>query len=282
MQDLDAFLDRAEHLPPAPRILPQLLAKLASTDTDSREVVELISYDPALTAKVIQLCNSAFFASATPVDNLHEAVNRLGFQSVYFLVTSISGTELLRPSQDNSGIDAGRLWKHSVLTALAAQVMARDRNDDEALAFTAGLLHDLGKIVLAEVLRENYARLLSETAENQYALMTTEKMLLGVTHAEVGSHLLKRWNFPEALVESVAWHHQPNEAPNHSRLAAFVYCGDMMAHFLGHSVGDQPFSMRGREEAATILELTPADLPRYTSQTLEQFALVDALCELKF
>ncbi|MBI5386493.1 MAG: HDOD domain-containing protein [Verrucomicrobia bacterium] len=281
VKNLDVFLDRAEHLPPAPRILPQLLVKLAEPDTDTGEVVELIAYDPTLTAKALKFCNSAFYGLATPVDSLHDAVNRLGFQSIFILVASISGSHLVAAGRQEYGIDSTLLWKHSVVTALAAQGLARDRGDDETSAFTAGLLHDIGKLVLADALQEKYAELLQESADKQQSLLDAEEAFLGANHAEIAGRLLERWNFPPSLTAAVAWHHEPGKAQAHERLAACVFLADMVAHFLGHSFGHQPFSMRSHEEATRILGVSPADMPRYMTDTVSRFDMVDALCDLR-
>src|SRR5215216_5933247 len=107
MQELDEYIDRVKNLPPAPRILPELLVLLRQEDIDSSRVVELISYDPAITAAVLRLCNSAYFAGGSPADDLQEAVNRLGFRQVYLLVAAVSGAKLLGPAQSGYGIDPG-------------------------------------------------------------------------------------------------------------------------------------------------------------------------------
>jgi putative nucleotidyltransferase with HDIG domain len=277
MQDLDQYIDRVKHLPPAPRILPELLALLREENVDSSRIVSLVSLDPSLTAHVLQLCNSAFFATASPADDLQEAVMRLGFKEVYRLVAAVTGSRALAPAQTGYGINQGELWRHSVTSALAAQLIAQRLGEDENLVFTATLLHDLGKIVLSEALENAYSKILEETEKNQQSLLETEKKILGCDHAEVGGRLLERWKFPDAIVGAVWYHHAPRSAdPNH-RLASFVYLGNMIAHFLGHGFGHQAFALRGRAEALEILELSPSALPHYMIETVEQMTLVEAM-----
>jgi putative nucleotidyltransferase with HDIG domain len=147
-----------------------------------------------------------------------EAVNRLGFRQIYTLVAAVSGARALSPSQRGYGINAGELWRHSVTAAVAAQLIARRTADDESTVFTAGLLHDIGKIVLAEALEHIYAKLVEESQTQQAALVETEKRLLGVEHAEIGGRLLSRWKFSENLVSAVWFHHRPAAAAPHQRL----------------------------------------------------------------
>ena len=114
MNELDDYINRVKRLPPAPRVLPQLLQLLGQPEVASEKVVNLITYDPALTASVLQLCNSAFFGLGTPVSDVAEAVTQLGFQQIYRLVVAASSSRTLTPPQKGYAIDQGELWKHSV------------------------------------------------------------------------------------------------------------------------------------------------------------------------
>jgi putative nucleotidyltransferase with HDIG domain len=277
MQELDDYINRVKNLPPAPRVLPRLLAVLNKPDVDTSEVVDLITFDPALTAQVLKYCNSAFFASAVPATDIQEAVTRLGFNQIYRLVAAFSGVKALFPAQKGYGFGAGELWKHCVAAAVAAQQIAEDLDEDPNVAFTAALLHDIGKIILAEALEHIYAKLVEETESNQYSLLETEKKLLGAQHAEIGGRLLALWKFPANLVAGVWFHHQPSGALTHERLAAFVYLGNMIAHFMGFSYGHQAFAFRGRSEALDILKISTDRLPHYMIQTFERIEAVEIM-----
>ncbi len=277
MTDLDDFINKVKHLPPAPRVLPELLALLRNEDVDTTKVVHVIAYDPSLTAAVLQLCNSAFYAPASRIGDLSQAVTWLGFRQVYQLVTAVIGSRTLGPAQKGYGIDKGELWQHAVATAVAAQLLARKVGDDESLVFTAALLHDVGKIVLSEALEQVYAQLIEDSQHNQHSLLEAEKALLGVHHAEIGGRLLARWKFPDAIVNAVWFHHQPRGAAEHERLASLIYLGNLIAHFLGHSYGHQAFALRGRAEALEILDLNPDTLPHHMMETVEQLAVVNAM-----
>jgi putative nucleotidyltransferase with HDIG domain len=277
MQELDDYINKVKHLPPAPVVLPQLLPLLNQPDIDCSRVAEVITYDQSLTAAVIQTCNSAYFAGRSPVEDIQEAIQRLGFREVYQIVLAVSGARVLGPAQKGYGIAEGELWRHAVCTAVAAQLMADDKGEDTSVVFTAALMHDVGKLVLAGALESIYAKVVGETELNQYSLLETEKKLLGVQHAEVGGRLLARWKFPANLVSAVWFHHQPEAAKPHERLASYVYLGNMIAHFMGYGFGHQAFALRGRAEALEILGLTADDLARYMMKTLEKFEEVQKL-----
>lgn len=277
MQELDDYINRVQHLPPAPKILPQLLALLGRDDVESGQVVDLMMYDPSLTAAALHLCNSAYFSGGTQVTNLSEAVARLGFNKIYQLVAAVGGARALTPAQKGYGIDEGELWKHSVTAAVAGQLMAKELGDDENLVFTCGLLHDIGKVVLAQALDHIYAKMIEDVEKNQTALVDAEKKLLGVQHAEIGGRLLARWKFPPNIVAAVWFHHHPAMAAVHQRLASYVYLGNMIAYFIGHGYGHHAFALRGRAEALEILGMKGDDLPRFMIQTYENFEVVNAL-----
>lgn len=277
MQELDEFLDRAEQLPPAPQTMFQLLQLLNDPDVDTSKVVELISYDPALTADILQACNTAYFAPGDRVVNVAEAVVRLGFQEVYRIVAGICVGRLASPLQPGWGVDSARLWRHSAAAAVAAQLVAKDAGVDAPLAFTAGLLHDLGKIVLACVLERIYATLVEEAEREQFFLLEAERRRLGVQHAELGGRLLTRWNSPPALVAAVAFHHQPAGALGDERVAACAHVGNLIAHFAGLGGGEAAFSFRGRPEALRILGLGTERLPPYITQAMENLSMIELL-----
>lgn len=277
MRHVDDYLNGIKTLPPAPRVLPELLNLLREENVDSERVVSVIACDPGLTAKVLQLCNSAAYGLATPAEDLQEAVTRLGFNQVFQMVAALVGSATLAPPQPGYGIDRGELWKHSIAAAVAAECVARERGDASSIVYTATLLHDIGKIVLSDALVQEYGRLLADTEQNQQPLVEAERKILGTDHAEVGGRLLARWRLPASLVEAVTHHHAPAQAGEHARLAAYTYLGNMLAHFMGYGYGHVPFALRGRGEAMDILGLDQDSLPRFMIQTFERLNLINTL-----
>ena len=280
MQAIDDYIKNVRYLPPAPRVVPDLMKLLNQENVDSSRVVRMVSLDPSLTANVLRLCNSAYFAAATPTTDLQEAVTRLGFRQVYQLVTAATGAKLLTTPSKGYGMDPGELWKHSVAAAIAAQLMARKLHEDENQVFTAALLHDIGKVILSQAVEDSYDKIFREAEIHQISILECEKKVLGVNHAEVGGRLLEKWKFPNNVIAAVAHHHSPRGARQHERLASFVYLGNMIAYFMGHGFGHIAFAMRGREEALSILGLAPESVPQFMMETFEQMNVIDALFSL--
>jgi putative nucleotidyltransferase with HDIG domain len=275
----DYFTD-IDNLPPAPQILPQLLRLLTDVDTDMGRIVELISLDAGLTAKVMQACNSAFLGAATPARDVAEAVNRLGFQSIYRMVAVVTGMRTLRPPT-GLNLDPAALWRHSVTTALAAQLIAKEQNADEGVAFTAGLLHDLGKILLANYWKKAYATLAAEVAATPWEQAARERAAWSIDHAELGGHLLAKWQFSPNITAAVWHHHHPAQAAPHERITACVCLANAIAHTT-EQPGDlaEVIVIPGHEDVLHILDLDTERLANYLAQTRENFDFINAMCRL--
>lgn len=280
MQRIDDYINKAHHLVPAPHILPQLMPYLNNPESDNSKVVEVISYDPSLTASVLRVCNSAFYSHGTSIDNLLQAVNRLGSLEVYRIVVAVTGAVTLSQGKKGQGIEATVLWAHSVATAVCAQSVAKDLGDDENKAFTAGLLHDVGKIILASAMEKPYDTLFVE-ASDSVALVGIERKQFGCDHAEVGGRLLEKWKFPAYMVAAIRFHHNPSVAKPHERLAACVYLGDSLAYFMGYGYGRHTQSLKDRDAVLAILNISPQQLPNYVEQCFATLKSVKALYKLE-
>lgn len=280
MQSVDKFIDQIDALPSAPQILPKLLSVLAEPDTDVERVTDLIAYDPGLTAKVLQLCNSAWLASATPASDIGEAVSRLGMRCIYRLVAAVNGSRALRPTKPVAGLEPDVLWKHSVVTALAAQFMAQDQGQEESAVFTSALLHDAGKVVMAQAYKADYGQLLLQCQTEPATLSSREQEQFGMEHAAVGGRLLAKWQFPEAMVGGVTHHHQPGSANGWKRQSAYVCLADALAHFVDDPSRESCPAGSAAASALGILGLSQEDVLHYRDRTLENFEFVNALCRL--
>jgi HD-like signal output (HDOD) protein len=267
MLTIDALIGSIKDLPPAPRNLVRLLDLLNQTDVDIDQVVGLIEFDAALTAQVIRQCNSAYLGSATPASDLREATARLGLNQIFQIVVALSSAAAMRPAQKGYGIEPGELWKHSVTAALAGKLLALEKDDNASLVFTACLLHDVGKIALSHKLEGRYHEVLAETQRSQRPMLHIERDLLGFDHAAVGGRLLETWCFPASLSEPVRFHHDPASAPEHRKLAAYTYLGNMIACLIGAGCGHEALALTSRAEALELIDIDIQDIPRFMTKT---------------
>jgi putative nucleotidyltransferase with HDIG domain len=263
MQALYDYIREAEHLLPAPQVLPQILPLLNQPDADVKTVVDLIAYNQTLTGNVLRVCNSACFSRGTPIDSLQHAVAHLGFRQIYDIVVSVVSVVALARPQKGYGVEANELWNHSVATAVAAQIVARDCSEDQQIAFTAGILHDIGKIVLSLALEDVEDKVAFESAKRSLTPYEFEMELLGVNHAEVGGRLLEHWKLPEHLVGGVRYHHDAARANGNKRLAACVHVGNFIAYLMGYGYGKYLLDFKAHGESLEILNLTPESTTQY-------------------
>jgi putative nucleotidyltransferase with HDIG domain len=264
---LDHYIDRVKILPPAPRTLTQLLLVLREEDVPAARVVELIRFDAALTAKILRHCNSAAFGFKEPSQDILDALIRLGFNEIYRMAAAIVAETTLAGALPGYGLGSGDLWQHSVVAAVSARLLARNIGSDENLAFTGGILHDIGKIVLSGALAQAGASRLRDGGNAGCCAAERDKLLLGVGHAELGGRLLERWGFPESLIGAVSYHHDPLQAAAHARLAACVYLGNVVANLMGYGPADALGKAQARPEILQFLELPSQDVELLMAET---------------
>ncbi len=256
-------------------MLTKLLPKLADVDAHFDDVVDIIALDPGLTAELLRICNSAFFGQSEPIVNVQDAVARVGYQSVYLLVAMINGANSF-PQPSPRGIDVGRLWAHSVTTAFSSKYIAESVHQDGNLLFTAGLLHDVGKIVLAQAQPGALNGELYGPSED--AGLKHEKALFGCTHAEVGTALLKRWGLPQKLITAVSHHHEPNGVNGLEPLAACVELGDLFSH---GQVDRRVLATPQFMSRLTALELGPQAMQGWFKKLQKNQQLIDGMSQLQ-
>lgn len=207
-------VSRLGDLPALPSLYQEILVELQREDPSPQRVGEVVGRDLAMAAKLLQLVNSAFFGLSRAVHNPVEAVRYLGIETVKALVLSLHLFSELRPAPVQ-GFSAEGLWDHSLRVGMAARRIAWNETHTTSVAdssFTSGLLHDVGRLVLATHLPHDYGGVLSQVGCDEEGLRTQEQERLGVSHAEVGAYLLGLWGLPQEIVEATVLHHLPSRA----------------------------------------------------------------------
>ena len=204
-------------LPSLPTTYVLLLEECRSVDASVLKIADVISQDMAMTAKVLQMANSAFFGRRRRVSDPLQAVQLLGLNTVKALVLSAYAFGVYERRARTPGFSFERLQAHSVMTGAFARVIAAaERTPEQMLddASVAALLHDIGRLILAATLPTEYGRALDLAAARDIPIPDAEMEVFGATHAEVGAYLLGLWALPDAVVEAVAYHHAPRRCVN--------------------------------------------------------------------
>jgi putative nucleotidyltransferase with HDIG domain len=252
-----------KNLPPVSHAALKLVGLLDQAAVSNEDVVQVLKYDNVLTAKLLRACNSPYYGFDEPVASVEQAVLILGHQQILHIVLSIAFGGAMSAPLPGYSAEAKDLWAHSLTTAMAADRMARGNIAmvlEPAVAFTAGLLHDIGKLALNHVLTPDVqSDIRRRINDDKLSRSEAEKAILGTDHGEVGACLLESWRLPAEIVEAVANHHRPVYEPE-PRLSAPIHVANCVAHMIGSAPGWEGFAERTNERAAEALELSPENI----------------------
>jgi HD-like signal output (HDOD) protein len=211
-EELQAVVSRLQALPSLPTLYLEVTQELENSEPSLPRITRLVSEDMAMTAKILQLVNSAFFGLRCRISSPMQAVQMLGLDTLRALVLSTHVFDKFR-SHSLGEAEISYLWKHSLAVAGFAKHIAASEEADRQLiddCFTAGLLHDAGKLILASAMENKYQHVLEAVRKGGQKLIPAETEILGCNHAEIAAYLLGLWGLPEAVIDGVAWHHDPS------------------------------------------------------------------------
>ena len=211
-KELQGVVSRLQALPSLPSLFLEVTKELDSSEPSLPRIAHLISEDMAMTAKILQLVNSAFFGLRCRISSPMHAVQMLGLDTLRALVLNTHVFYKFN-AQTLGEAEICYLWKHSLAVASFAKHIAESEQADRQLVddcFTAGLLHDAGKLILASAMENTYRNVLDAVRKDGKKLITAEVEILRCSHAEIAAYLLGLWGLPEAVIDGVAWHHSPS------------------------------------------------------------------------
>jgi putative nucleotidyltransferase with HDIG domain len=223
----------ARDLPALPAAVLDLLDLFARDAIENHVLAAKIALDPALSAKTLRLANSSFYGLARHVSSLGDAVAVLGLRTMRSIVTTAAlASGAPRPACD--GFDLQTFWRHAIAVAVATKLVALEIGADPEAAFTAGLLHDMGRLAMASAHPKLYAQVLAHGDTHGDELARREHEMFGVDHAEAGALVAEHWRFPQVIVDAIGGHHPRRLAAGGAALTHQVGLGDQLVHALDH------------------------------------------------
>lgn len=224
-------------LPSVSPALARIIQITNSPDASAEQVAEVVMLDQSLATKVLRIANSAYYSRRVKAETITEAVVTLGFSSIRHLAASASVIDALFPKQMFPGFDWREMWSHSVTCAVGTEVIyARmSRMQGAESAFVAGLLHDVGKLIIARALPQRFLQVVDACREYNRPMELEEQALLSTNHAKIGGDLARSWQFPESLIEAILYHHSPEDSPKYEALARAVGAANMLAKRMSRS-----------------------------------------------
>ncbi|HEV8128486.1 MAG TPA: HDOD domain-containing protein [Candidatus Eisenbacteria bacterium] len=223
--------ERTVTLPTFPAVASRLIEEVARPDATSEEIGKILSFDPALTARTLKLANSDFYGFPRKVGSVDLAVLVLGTNTIRDLVLTSSVVQAM--GRTGSALEG--LLGHAMASGIAARALAeRAKYRLTGDAYAAGLLHDVGKVVLRESDPARFDQVLAQCRERGTVDLDAERKRFGSDHAEVGGWLAERWGLPADIVEAIACHHRPEAASRNSALASLVHIANFLAQRAGY------------------------------------------------
>jgi putative nucleotidyltransferase with HDIG domain len=269
---LEQLVDEVRDLPlTVSDVLAQVITECDNADASVSSLARIMAADQALAAMVLKLANSAYYGYARRIESLPDAVVLLGFASVKNLAITASITRLLATDKDDLSEIRQGIFEHSLATAVGARILGRTRRVSGEKAFVAGLLHDLGLIILVCYAKDRFRTLRAASEERGVSIEDVEEEILGFTHAELGARVAAEWQFPPALCDALRHHHAPQLAESDRTLSHAVHLADWVAKRLSIGFVDPVVPESPDAGAAKDFDVSEASLPRLESDVLAEF-----------
>ncbi len=266
----EAIMRALQKVPTMPAVVPHLFEMVQQPDLPIQDLVSAVEYDPGLTSNVLRMANSAYFVGVRAIGSLQEAIVRLGMNRVVELVVAASTAPLVGQPVRGYDLAAGQLSEHSIAVAVGAEALAEELGQaPPRYAFTAGMLHDLGKVVLGTFLEVDVEPILEVAFTRRVPFEEAEHQILGVSHPEVGSVLLEHWNLPYELVEAVRYHHTPESVTGSSLLVDLIHVADQVAIESGVGSGIDGLHYRAFPAVWDRLKLKPAQAEKVLCKMMD-------------
>ncbi len=263
-QKLDVLIGHIHTLPSMPKVIIDIMQSFDNDKIDTSTLAKQIESDMGIVAKVLRVANSPFFGLSGQISSIFEAIVVVGFNNLRGLVTSAAIINAL-PKQLNT-LDLQLFWQHSIRTAVCARMLAKTVGIDQEAAFTAGLLHDVGLLVIGmhftETMEENNLPFDAGTPES----LQFEREWVGMDHATLGGEVAKYWHFPDTMSQAIAQHHAPQETGHPKALIDVLYVANLFSHNLNQSLVDDAQLQVSAQERLGINKSTLASLATEANQ----------------
>ena len=226
-----------DSFPSMPAAAARMLTLMDDANANASQIEKVLRWEPGLTANILKLTNSAYFGLSRKIGSVRQAVVLLGWKRVAQLVITTCVNAIMNRPISGYKLPVGELWRHSIAVSVAAEGLAKEVNLAPAEEiFTAALVHDLGKLVLDALVRDEL-QAIEMAASQGVPFEVAEHMVLGTDHAEIGARILEGWSFPSEIVMAVRWHHDPDSAAQPGPLVDIIHVANILCLMIGLGLG---------------------------------------------
>lgn len=269
---IEQIVEKTSDLPTIPQAAIRVMRETQSSSASAHSVARILVTDQALSAKVLRLANSAYYGLSRKISDLSEAVVVLGMKSVKNLALMAGTYPWMQRPLTGYALGPHEMWRHAFGTAVASQLVARvSRKAPEDLAFTAGLLHDIGKVALSVWVENKMGAILLYAGREQISFDEAERRVLGYDHAQVGFKLAQNWNLPDEICAAALHHHRPALATVSQEVVECVHVGDYICSAMGFGLGGDGMLYQFDESSLARLGLEPKDIDLMTDEFIVHY-----------
>jgi HD-like signal output (HDOD) protein len=283
-KDLQSRVEQITNLPTLPAIVSRLMHIVNDPSSSSGDVASIVGQDLALSAKILRLANSAFYGMPRAVTSIHNAVVILGLKVINTIVLSLTVFDMFPNEKRSSQFDRTAFWRHSTSCALICRFLASRMKTfvlfDKEEAFCAGLLHDIGRIVMEQYLHDDFHRALKAAKHKHLPLYIAEVETLGYAHTDVAGWLTAKWDLPPVTRHPMVYHHTPLDTKEHHQMVALCHWADALCYELKLTIGDDYTKPPFIEGATKDLGLTADDIEALKLNLNTELEKVNIFCEI--
>ncbi len=271
------ILINAKMMPAMSSTIIKLGRLINDPDAEMEDIVQALQLDVGITANVLKLANSAAIGIPRQVSSVQEAVVRIGLKQLYQIALSSSLKPMVDKPLSGYDLEEGFFWRHSIAVAITAEKLGASFGKKVARdAFTAGILHNVGKQVISDYIRKNNESF-REMDDSEQTFDSMEREVLGIDHAELGASVLEKWQFPLPLVNAARYHHQPDHAPEDQQLVDLVHVADAISSSGGLGIGSDSLQYELSPNAVERLNLVDEQMDEVLCMTREKAQDFDEL-----
>lgn len=271
------IIDKVDKLPGINKIAVRIINMLDDENTRLQDLSQLISSDPALTSQLLKLCNSAYFGFSREISNISDAIAKLGFKTIKSLTFMSISHSVINNEVKGYSLHQGELWNNAITCAVFSKYLAQKYDyPDVETAFIAGLLRDIGKLIIDEYVSISYEKIIEKVNLEKISFCEAEESLIGFDHGYIGAKLVENWNFPPALVETILYHHDFKKAVEagceNLELISLVHIADAFTMITGSSLGNDGLMYFADIEAFKYLGLpeSPIGIEELLAEIVDQ------------
>lgn len=280
---IENILRSIKKLPAFPMTIQRVIELLRDDDYSVNEVANVIKYDQAIAANILKISNSAYFGSRQRIKTIPDAVVHLGQKQLIRAVQTAGVSRYFNKDTKGYGMKSRELWEHSVAVALMSQILCRQfyRRED-AVLYTAALIHDIGKLVMGEYVHEASEQIFDLVSQEGLSFLEAEEKILGINHAALGGRIAEQWNFPSEICDAIAYHHRPDllQEGEENILPALIYLSDQFCLIMGIDGGMDGLAHRGISDVIKKFGLREVDLEKGMVLLLDELEKANDLMQI--